>query len=503
MIIYLKNLNLLKPLVLASALTFLLMAGCKKLDRAEPGPVISGISILNGLAGSSVTISGSHFESDTSKVRVQFNGVSAKIISASSTSIVVVVPENALTGKVSLTSNGKTTAYPSDFVIILPVPVIDDVLITSLSNSCLIRITGKDFNPDMTKNIVKIGDQGVTVVGVNATQLFARTGSVKAAAQVTLTAYGKTLVYPISLDFPSYTTTAYTTPSAVSYLSADAAENVYGTSGNKVIKISSAGVISTMATIGSDKNLLLGSAADAAGNIYAAGNSDRKIYKITPAGVVSTFAGAGISGYADGQGDLAQFTAPVGLTIDGNGNLFVCDSNRVRKITPARVVSTFAGSGNSGSSDGQGTSATFSSLLAVTADQDNNLFLINTSGLLRKISAGGSVTTLDLWGPRVGDGGYNRPVWPHGIKSGTQIATDRSGNLIVGNTQGIMYGTSISNAYISFPVYIIDRSGFVEEFSSTAYVGYLGFVFDKNGNLYISERSYAYTGSFIAKYSIH
>ncbi|MNW19692.1 NHL repeat protein [compost metagenome] len=57
---------------------------------------------------------------------------------------------------------------------------------------------------------------------------------------------------------------------------------------------------------------------------------------MTPAGVVTTLAGSTTSGRADGIGAAASFAEPAGITIDGNGILYVADhrNNLIRKLVP-------------------------------------------------------------------------------------------------------------------------------------------------------------------------
>ena len=101
-----------------------------------------------------------------------------------------------------------------------------------------------------------------------------------------------------------------------------------------------------------------GVAVDGTGNVYVADTDNNTLRKVTPAGVVSTLAGtAGSSGSAEGTGAAARFHFPVGVAVDGNGNVYVADTfnHTIRKVTPAGVVSTLAGTaGSSGSADGTG-----------------------------------------------------------------------------------------------------------------------------------------------------
>ena len=88
-----------------------------------------------------------------------------------------------------------------------------------------------------------------------------------------------------------------------------------------------------------------GVVADAAGNLYVSDGTNYVIRKITPAGVVSTIAGTpGMPGFADGAAATAKFAWPQGIAIDATGNLYVADylNNAVREVTPAGSVSTFA-----------------------------------------------------------------------------------------------------------------------------------------------------------------
>jgi len=190
----------------------------------------------------------------------------------------------------------------------------------------------------------------------------------------------------------------------------DASGNIYvADSGNNLIrKITSSGVVTTFAGSGG-----FGSAngtgtaatfynpqavaADASGNIYVADTGNRMIRKITSAGVVTTLAGSGAYGSVNGTGIAASFGEPSGITVDASGNVYVADSgqNRIRKITSAGVVTTLAGSGTAGTTNGTGVAASFNEPHGVTVDASGNVYVSDNAGRkIRKITSAGEVTTL-------------------------------------------------------------------------------------------------------------
>lgn len=140
-------------------------------------------------------------------------------------------------------------------------------------------------------------------------------------------------------------------------------------------------------------------AVDSTGNIYFTEPRNHTIRRITPAGVVSTFAGGiDLSGSADGNATEARFNFPFGLAIDGADNLYVADRNNclIRKITPAGIVTTLAGSPEAfGFVDGIGASAQFSGPEGVAVDKAGNVYVADFYNCtIRKVTLTGVVTTL-------------------------------------------------------------------------------------------------------------
>jgi len=131
-------------------------------------------------------------------------------------------------------------------------------------------------------------------------------------------------------------------------------------------------------------------------NLYVTDQNLSTIRKIVIAtGVVTTLAGSGNSGRADGTGAAARFDGPTGITTDGT-NLYVADkyNHKIRKIVIAtRVVTTLAGSGNSASADGTGTVASFSYPKGITTDGTNLYVADSDNNKIRKIVIATGVVT--------------------------------------------------------------------------------------------------------------
>lgn len=220
-----------------------------------------------------------------------------------------------------------------------------------------------------------------------------------------------------------------------------------------------------------------GVALDEAGNLYVADQGNNEIRKITPAGAVSLFAGnaSGTAGSADGTGSAASFNQPYSIATDRLGNVYVADvgNNKIRKITAAGVVTTFAGDGVSGLKDTTvAVFARFSGITGVATDQYGNVYVSDGgNSRVRKISVNGYTISPALpagftFDPATGtvsgtSSTYRPPttytvtaynmsgsstssfvleaLWPLGIKLGT-IRADNKGAV------NEVYWTSISEA---------------------------------------------------------
>lgn len=193
----------------------------------------------------------------------------------------------------------------------------------------------------------------------------------------------------------------------------DSSGNVYVADAlnNTIRKVTPSGAVSTLAgsagvagnADGSGSSARFnhpsGIAVDRIGNVYVADTMNNTVRKITSSGVVSTLAGlAGISGIQDGAGSGALFNNPSGLVVDSAGAVYVADTGNstIRRIAPNGVVSTIAGlPGVAGLMDGTGSDAWFNQPKAVALDSNGTLYVADTANAtIRKINSGGVVSTV-------------------------------------------------------------------------------------------------------------
>lgn len=221
---------------------------------------------------------------------------------------------------------------------------------------------------------------------------------------------------------------------------------------------------------------------DATGNFFIADSGNHQIRKITPAGVVSTFAGSTL-GFANGLGSLAMFNEPIGMVLDATGNLYVVDSsnNKIRKISPVGLVSTFAGSTLGSEDNNVGILAKFNNPNGITIDATGNLYVTERSKI-RKISPSGAVTTF-----AGSDSGFVDATGldakfdgPRGIiidNAGNFLVTD-SGNHKIRKITPLGVVTTFAGSVIGF------QDGTLE----TAMFNFpTGLVQDVAGNIYVAD----------------
>jgi uncharacterized protein (TIGR03437 family) len=253
----------------------------------------------------------------------------------------------------------------------------------------------------------------------------------------------------------------------------DASGNIYtaDSGNNRIRKISAGGIITTAAGNGTASisgdggpattaslSFPLGVAVDASGNLFVADTYNNRVRKVSGSGVITTVAGSGpvcmiglTCGSFAGDGGpatSASLNAPHNVAVDAAGNLFIADTvnNRIRKVSPSGTITTVAGNGPTcgpatqcGSFSGDGGAATAASLYqpnSVAVDASGNLYIADTYNYrIRKVSAGGTISTVAGNGTKVssGDGG---PATAAGLSLPIAIAVDPSGNLWIADFAG-------------------------------------------------------------------
>jgi RHS repeat-associated protein len=214
-------------------------------------------------------------------------------------------------------------------------------------------------------------------------------------------------------------------------------------------------------------NLLFadGVALDSSGNLYIADGYNR-IRKVTPltatTGTITTYVGNGTTcavptatPYACGDSGAAasaQLNDPIGVAVDSSGNLYIADSadNRIRKVTPAGIISTIAGTGTAGytGDSGAAISAELSYPDGIAVDSSSNLYIADTgNNVIRKVVLSSGIITTVAGNGTTGYSGDGGAAISAQLNFPTGVAVDASGNIYVAdyNNQAIREVTVPNN----------------------------------------------------------
>jgi len=368
-----------------------------------------------------LTITGKNFSAVKNENIVKFNGHDVEVISATTTEIQVTVPKNLqCSGKVSVMVGGVTAISAADFTYLPTITVSTlagrgtDGFVDgngtaaqfSYPTGVAVDVSGNIYVADgLNHNIRKITPEGVvsTLAG-NRTAGFA--DGIGTAAKFSYP-YNVTTDALYNIYVGDFGNNRIRKISPEGMVSTFAGSGTYG--------------FVNGASTAAQFNYIRGIAVDVLGNMYVADENNHSIRKISPEGVVSTFAGNGIKGFVDGASTVAQFSHPLDVAVDAIGNIYVADliNQSIRKINKEGMVSTLAGNGTEGFADGVGTAARFSHPSGVAVDAIGNVYVADmNNNSIRIISPEGMVSTLagnGTWGSTDGAGAVARFSYPSDV----------------------------------------------------------------------------------------
>ena len=430
------------------------------LKTAALAPVINSFSPVNGKAGTIVTIKGTSL---TGATVVSFGGVAASSYTVVKDTSINAVVFSGASGSVSITTGGGTGSLAGFNYLAAPI-----IGYAGTPKSFAIGTAINAWIPNNTGGAaIGKGQISVTTLAGNGSQ-----SSVDGTA----------------------TTASFDSPYGVAV---DATGNVYVVAASEIRKISPTGIVTTLAgnsTGGSADgtgsaasfNGPIGIAVDAAGYLYIGDTYNNKIRKVSPSGVVTTLAGSGSNGSTDGTGSAATFSQPFGVALDAAGNLYVADqSNKIRKVSPSGDVTTLAGSGTGGSADGTGSAASFYYPSGVAVDAAGNVYVTDYyNSKIRKISPAGVVTTLAGSGSRSFADGTGAAASFH---SPFGVAVDAAGNVYVGDA-GNQKIRKITPAGVVTTIAGSGSIGSKDSIGSAAsFYNPSGVAVDAAGNVYVAD----------------
>jgi myo-inositol-hexaphosphate 3-phosphohydrolase len=267
-------------------------------------------------------------------------------------------------------------------------------------------------------------------------------------------------------------------------MAADSAGNLYitDTENHRVRKVDTTGKITTIAGTGTAGyngdgiqataamlNNPHGVAVDGAGNVYIADAPNQRIRKVSPAGIITTVAGTGTSGYnGDGiQATAARLNYPKGVEVGPDGALYIGDANnhRVRRVDlSSGLISTVAGTGVAGSS-GDGGLATAAQLNAprnVAFDSAGNLYIAENSNYkVRRVDAMTKKISTVAGTGTAGYSGDGGPATAARLNEVRDVAVDAGGNIYIADE-------------LNHRIRRVDTTGVIRTFAGTGVAGFSG-----------------------------
>ena len=291
----------------------------------------------------------------------------------------------------------------------------------------------------------------------------------------------------------------------------DAAGNLYiADSGNhRIRRVDPSGIITTIAGTGeegfsgdsgpaTEAQLRCPSrvATDGSGNLYIADRCNARIRKVDPAGIITTVAGTGERGDGGDGGPAteAQLRSPNGVATDGSGNLYIADFGnfRIRRVDSSGIITTIAGTGEQGFSGdgGQAIDAQLGNPIDVTVDAAGNLYIADQSNRrIRRVDSSGTISTVVGNGASGFSGDFG-PATEARLRFPSSVAADAAGNLYIADT-------------FNYSIRRVDSSGTISTVAGNRVPGFSGDSFpaidaqledpidvtvDAAGNLYIADQ---------------
>lgn len=376
---------------------------------------------------------------------------------------------------------------------------------TSGTITCSLPVTFKPRNLGLRLDAVLVSDQNGNALGSVLLHGIGQSAQI-AMYPGTLTTFAGTGSLGYSGDGGLATKATFFNPAG---LAIDQLGNLYiaDAANNVVRKVSaSSGIVTTVAGNGfpgffgdggpAARAALqnpVGLALDGAGNLYIADQGNNRIRKVTTAGVISTVAGGGsVASQADGLGDGGPATSailygPNDVAVDTAGNLYIADSYNglVREVNSGTsIISMVAGGGSGGLGDGSpATAAKLDNPCGLALDTAGNLYIADSGhSRVRVVSASSGTITTVAGNGRYGYSGDLGPASSASLSNPVAVRTDAAGNVY------------IADAAINFIRVVQSSNGVISSLTNTSIGGAAnanpwGLALDSRGNVYVASTS--------------